>query len=287
MLNTAYIFQASLILVWWVLISFNEHIYEIFSYSSISKESYFNLLIPDILLLGILSIVRSYRSSRDISLIILGAFAYATLFCINASIIGLDGFIPTSIMIFGFIFNMFLCYPSYFIRESSSTSVIRNGLKTMVQIVSFWSIFLGIIPFLILQSIGKGINFTEDWTVIVLSISLLILFSVLGLFSAFHMVKNGSGTPLPLDATKTLVTTGPYSVVRNPMAVAGFGQIISISIYFSSIEILVYAFIGALGWNYIVRPIEENDLKQKFGRPYEEYCKTVKCWVPGIKKGSL
>lgn len=52
---------------------------------------------------------------------------------------------------------------------------------------------------------------------------ILVLCSVLGLYSALVMVRVGKGTPLPLDQTQELVIKGPYRFVRNPMAVAGIG----------------------------------------------------------------
>lgn len=76
MKGTAYLFQASLIIVWWISISINHEFYELFAYSKVTKVAYFALLVPDFLLLGILSLIRAYFVKRDFSLIILGAFAW-------------------------------------------------------------------------------------------------------------------------------------------------------------------------------------------------------------------
>ena len=38
------------------------------------------------------------------------------------------------------------------------------------------------------------------------------------------MAVTGRGTPLPFDAARDLVVSGPYRLVRNPMVVAGLTQ---------------------------------------------------------------
>ncbi len=280
MKGTAYLFQASLIIIWWILISVNDEFYQLFSYSTVSSESYFTLLVPDFLLLGILSLVRAYKLKRDLSLIILGAFSYAALFCISASISGKDGFIPTGTMVFGLSFNLYLCYPAIFFRNSINYSNSTNAIKTGIQVISFWALFLGAIPYLILYNSNASIELSDADLILTISVLLFILFSLLGLSSAYFMVLKGKGTPLPIDATNLLVKSGPYKFVRNPMAIAGVGQILSISIAFSSIHVAIYALIGGFAWHFVVRPFEEKDLLQKFGAEFEAYREATFCWFP-------
>lgn len=282
--GTAYLFQASLISVWWVLISVCDEFYLLFSFSEISRESYFALLVPDLLLLGVLSLVRAYKESRGLSLIILGAFSYATLFCINASFLGSDGFLPTATMVFGLVFNVYLCYPKFFNRNSVTESLLKNSFKTLIQVLSFWTLFLGVIPYLILFVSKSQIDVIDQPLTLYTGLILFLAFTLLGLSSAFFMVRNGKGTPLPMDATNYLVTAGPYNYIRNPMAVAGVGQIIAISIVFSSVHVAIYSLIGGLAWHFVVRPIEETDLVQKFGSAYLEYKARTRCWIPQKKR---
>lgn len=278
--RTAYLFQASLIFLWWLLISLRSEVYEVFAYASISKEAFFNLLIPDLALLGVLSLVRAYVGGRELGLIILGAFAYATLFCVNASVSGGDGLIPTLTMAFGLIFNVFLCYPTWFMRRSSTRSLRANGIKTGIQIFSFWLTFLGVFPFVI-QWATLGLPTTWPPFGLCIAGSLLFgLFSILGLSSAFVMVRHGEGTPLPFDATNKLVVVGPYQFVRNPMAIAGTGQILAIALILMSLPIAIYALVGALAWHWVIRPIEEVDLLKRFGNAYQSYRAQVFCWLP-------
>ena len=97
------------------------------------------------------------------------------------------------------------------------------------------------------------------------------------------MVRDGEGTPLPLDQTNKLVISGPYQYVRNPMAIAGIGQGVAVSIIFQSLPILVYSLLGALVWHLAVRPFEERDMVKRFGESYVQYRERVSCWIPTFR----
>jgi len=92
----------------------------------------------------------------------------------------------------------------------------------------------------------------------------------------------GKGTPLPLDCPNELVIKGPYKVVRNPMAVAGISQGICVGIILGSFLVIIYAILGGLLWHLFVKPVEEKDLEERFGKSYLDYKKKVKCWIPRI-----
>jgi protein-S-isoprenylcysteine O-methyltransferase Ste14 len=113
-----------------------------------------------------------------------------------------------------------------------------------------------------------------------------ILSCILGLLSAYHIITYGNGTPLPADQTKKLVINGPYRYVRNPMAIAGMGQGLAISIYFGSIHLIVYSLIGGLLWHFVVRPIEEKNMKDRFGSDYVDYKNRVMLWIPKLRHKS-
>lgn len=76
---------------------------------------------------------------------------------------------------------------------------------------------------------------------------------------------------LPLDQTNKLVVSGPYAYVCNPMAIAGIGQGIAISVIFQSIPVFAYSLLGALLWHLVVRPFEERDMSRRFGQSYLNY----------------
>lgn len=185
-------------------------------------------------------------------------------------------------MLLGLFYNIFLVYQSKLFQESKTRNVLKNGFKTILQILSVWSITLILFPWILIDAFE--IQITSSELIKILSYILFVLSSILGLYSAYFLVKYGDGTPLPADQTKKLVVNGPYKYIRNPMAVAGMGQGLSISLYFGSIHILAYTIIGGLLWHIVVRPIEERNMLKRFGENYQTYRKNVKLWIPKLEK---
>jgi protein-S-isoprenylcysteine O-methyltransferase Ste14 len=166
-------------------------------------------------------------------------------------------------------------------RRAAPGSAGRHVAATFGQIVVFWSFFLFVVP--------SAIVFVErelGWPTVALTGQRLfaavvfVAFSSLGLASGLTMAGRGAGTPLPFVATNRLVTTGPYSYVRNPMVVAGLGQGLAVGLWFGSWAVLAYVIVGGLIWEYLVRPAEERDLRDVFGDEFETYSQHVRCWIP-------
>ncbi|MBF4615715.1 methyltransferase family protein [Curtobacterium sp. VKM Ac-1376] len=161
----------------------------------------------------------------------------------------------------------------------------RHVAATVVQIVVFWGLFLGVLPLVnafaehrwrlhptLPTPLGSGL--------FVLGAVVLLLASALGIASASAMSTKGAGTPLPSASANRLVVAGPYRSVRNPMALAGITQGVAVGLMLSSWLVVVYAIAGSVVWNCIVRPLEEADLEQRFGDDFRRYAEQVRCWVP-------
>ena len=67
------------------------------------------------------------------------------------------------------------------------------------------------------------------------------------------------------------------------MAVSGVGQGLTVALFLDSPLVVLYAFMGSLISQLIFRPLEEENLAERFGGPYEEYKGAVKCWLPRKK----
>ena len=277
--------QATLISLWWLGLSISDYFFSAFQFPEIGAKAFNSFFIPDLMVIAILSVVRAYWSKRELEFIILGGFAYGTFYCVNASILSQGGYLATTVMSLGLMYNLFLIFQGQVFRESEAKSTWVNGLKTLTQIICVWSITLVLFPWLIMDSFGENLT-PQLGTAFVLSVTLFILFGFLGLLSAYSIVKVGNGTPLPIDQTTELVISGPYRYVRNPMAIAGVGQSIAVSIAFSSISVLTYALLGAVLWHTVVRPLEENNMRVRFGSDFDDYRKRVACWIPKLNNSS-
>ena len=280
MKGTAYLLQATLISLWWIGLLLNQQLYNAFQFPGIGNDAFNSFMLPDLTIVAFLSIARAYMKSKELDYIILGGFGFATLYCINATLLTNGGYLSTTVMMLGLCYNLFLISDKNVFKKATTNNLIVNSIKTIFQIICIWLITLFVFPALIINSFGITSLKSDETTI--LAISLFAFFSIIGLYSAYVMVKIGEGTPLPLDQTQKLVTRGPYKYVGNPMAIAGIGQGISISILFGSIHILIYTMIGGVLWQFVVRPLEEKDMIERFGNDYLKYKNIVKCWIPKI-----
>ena len=169
-----------------------------------------------------------------------------------------------------------------FAFHSSHTRVRSRVLvHTTIQIAVFWGIFLIIIP-VIINAFEDRWNLAYKFPIllVVVGFALLAFSSVIGVWSARAIANFGSGTPLPSQMAHHLVARGPYAFVRNPMAIAGIVQGMAMGLLIGSWLVVVYALIGSLLWNWLIRPHEEADLIERFGDEYRDYAKRVRCWWP-------
>lgn len=281
MKETGYLLQAFLILAWWIGLSVSESFFAAFQFPGIPPIAFKAFLGPDLCLIAGLSLVRGYRKQRELEWIILGAFAYATIYCVQATILTQGGYLGTVMMLVGLGYNSLLCFHRWSFLPAKHSGHWFNGAKTTIQIISVWFATLVFIPHLLVQAFGST---PAEWLSLRLNFA-VVLFAccgLLGLSSSFWMVVIGKGTPIPLDQTNSLVTSGPYRFVRNPMAVAGIGQGIAVAVAWGSLAIFFYTLLGVVVWQLVVRPMEEEDLLARFGTDYEHYRKMVPCWYPRL-----
>jgi protein-S-isoprenylcysteine O-methyltransferase Ste14 len=93
----------------------------------------------------------------------------------------------------------------------------------------------------------------------------------------------GRGTPAPVAPTKTLVVSGPYRHVRNPMYVALLSMIAGQALVLGSIPLLAYAGAFWLACHVFVQVYEEPKLRRRYGAAYDVYRTLVGRWWPRIK----
>lgn len=151
---------------------------------------------------------------------------------------------------------------------------------TLLQTAAMWSIALWIAPVWIAAwERRSGVpGFGGAWALA--GWMLFAAASGLGLWSGWTMAWHGDGTPLPLDTARRFVVAGPYRWIRNPMAVAGLAQGVGVALVLGSFSVLAYCAAGGMLWQWVARPIEEQDLEERFGEAYARYRREVPCWRP-------
>ena len=111
---------------------------------------------------------------------------------------------------------------------------------------------------------------------------LLLLGGVLLLETFSRFALQGLGTPAPIAPTKTLVVTGSYRFVRNPMYVAVVSLILGQGLLFGNAAVLVYGLIVWLTVHAFVLVYEEPTLSGDYGEQYARYRRNVRRWIPRL-----
>jgi len=192
--------------------------------------------------------------------------------------------LSTALVILGRVPTEWLIMGPFAFRTTRDTNRSSHLARTFRQLTGFWIFFLVVCPTaIVLLERRWRLDVEFPLTLRLLGLIALLLASGLGLWSAFSMATVGEGSPLPTAMAKRLVIVGPYNYVRNPMAVAGIGQGVAVGLIASSWLVVIYGLVGSLIWNWGVRPHEEADLSQRFGKEFEEYRERIGCWLPRFR----
>jgi protein-S-isoprenylcysteine O-methyltransferase Ste14 len=106
----------------------------------------------------------------------------------------------------------------------------------------------------------------------------------LAAWCALEFAWRGLGTPAPFDPPRTLVISGPYRFVRNPMYVGAGIAILGEAITFprlTSFMLGMFALLWIISTVFIVI-YEEPTLRRMFGHEYADYCRHVRRWLPRV-----
>lgn len=150
-----------------------------------------------------------------------------------------------------------------------------TALKSLLFLVIAPGMVAGYIPLVLLRRgafIDRGIF---AW----LAIPAWLIGMVILLWSFWNFLKQGRGTPAPVDPPKELVAVGFYRYTRNPMYVGVLLMLAGHFLWFGFWNLLIYAVIIFFAFNTFIAYYEEPTLKRKFGTAYEEYCQRVPRWL--------
>jgi protein-S-isoprenylcysteine O-methyltransferase Ste14 len=159
--------------------------------------------------------------------------------------------------------------------------------QSLLQTAGMWGVFLGLLP-LVFVLVEKAFRWDASWLAgtwrLPVAGAAFLLASSVGLWAGWVMTQRGDGTPLPSAGTRKLVIEGPYRFIRNPMACCGITQGISVGLAIGSPLIMVYALVGGVWWEVLVRNLEEAHLSKLFGEEFQRYVAEVSCWRVRFRK---
>ena len=108
---------------------------------------------------------------------------------------------------------------------------------------------------------------------------LLIIISPIIFASSRNAFSAHKENPLPQSDTNTIIKTGIYAYSRNPIYLSFI--IFHLGMFFTFENIMYFlCSIGLFYWlNNFVITEEERFLQNKFGKEFDNYCKSVKKWI--------
>ena len=134
-------------------------------------------------------------------------------------------------------------------------------------------------------SIALGLLFPLPWISAPLSDILfaagwLLVAAMVALdFSAMRTMARAKTTIMPNRASEHLVTTGAFSLTRNPIYLGNTLLMIGIGLITGIAWFLPLAFVAAFLTQKLAIEREEKHLEARFGKRYRDYAKRVRRWI--------
>jgi protein-S-isoprenylcysteine O-methyltransferase Ste14 len=158
----------------------------------------------------------------------------------------------------------------------------RLAARATLQLLCFAALVLGVLPSTILaQTGGSWTTLTSDAPrAIILQLQIAAIPALLGVSALQEFVERGGGTPLPFDAPRRLVTTGPYAYVANPMQLS---TAVLLAVWGALLHSWWVALAGVMTFVYgtgLARMDEGADLQDRFGEAWKSYRREVHNWIP-------
>ena len=153
-----------------------------------------------------------------------------------------------------------------------------------MQVATAGAFFLWLVP-------TAAIARAESWDAVSsipswrlsMAAQILIVPIALGVRAVSEFVYRGRGTPIPYDPPRQLVTSGPYSYVRNPMQLSMVlifvvGAVALWNPWLLASAAIAFAYsAGLASWH------EGIDLESRFGKEWTNYRAEIRDWIPGRK----
>ena len=163
------------------------------------------------------------------------------------------------------------------------TRRVKAALGSLAFLVLAPGIVAGLVPWLITHwgplPPADGPD-SLRWSGLILIVAGVVV--VLEAFARFAW--EGLGTPAPVAPTRTLVVSGLYRFVRNPMYVAVTALIFGQAVLFAGWAVAFYGVVIAATFYVFVHLYEEPTLRRVYGEEYAAYCAATPAWIPRFRR---
>lgn len=181
----------------------------------------------------------------------------------------------------------FIVWTASIVYEAITRRVKKVEKREPMAVLLFTRLFLYIPIILIFANEAVqahypfGLRFLPD-SVLVLYLGFLvslvgILFSIWGRMA----LGNNWSADAVLKSGQTLVTKGPYAIVRNPIYSGITLGVIGSAVALSNVSGLL-AVVLILFFSYLRITYEERMMEEKFGSEWDDYAKAVKRFIPWL-----
>lgn len=157
-------------------------------------------------------------------------------------------------------------------------------LRCALLAIMTGGMIFAIVPSLIMQTMGGTWDLLDRpvWAIAMTCVALAFV-SAIGLSANQSLCLQGNGTPIPLDPTKQLVTTGIYAYVSNPMQLSAALAFLVLGLFLCNIWIMAAALMAWIFVQGMVRWHHRHDLLKRFPQGWTIYKENVPEWVPRWK----
>lgn len=162
---------------------------------------------------------------------------------------------------------------------------MRHAVESTLATIIVPGAAVILIPWLILRQFGGGAP-ARLGPLEILALAGAVLGAGMVIWVSFAFVRQGHGTPIPVDPPAEFVANGLFRYVRNPMYVGALLILASEVALFRSWPLLLYAFLLWLALHTFLVIFEEPQLKRRFGAAYLEYLATTPRWIPRLRPTS-
>jgi len=155
----------------------------------------------------------------------------------------------------------------------------RLEARVALQMVAATGLMVGLVPVAVAELRGLDAPARAGWLN-----AFLIQIAALPAIFAFTAVREfavrGRGTPIPYDPPRTLVVSGPYAYVANPMQLSMLLAHLLMALALWNPWPVAAAVVGFAYSAGLAAWHEDADLAHRFGTSFRRYRRSVRRWVP-------